>query len=113
MKTQRQLPRLLISCLMLVACILLATSCDGEPTNFVVTTDTPCRCGETGIDDPCNGHLERWQHTVDNLIEVSARDFTGGEFIGKECQGQTLAAWEWPPLWFNWLCPNSASCPRT
>ena len=101
MKAQRQLFPLLLLRLMLVACIFLATSCDGEPTNFVVTTDSICRCGETGIDNPCNGHLERWQHTVDNLIEVSARDFTGGEFIGKECQGETLAAWDWPPFWFN------------
>lgn len=100
MKPKSRILRFLLLGQVLLACIFLSASC-GE-TNFVVTTDSVCRCSpEPGIEGPCSGNLQRWQHTVDNLFEVSARDYRFGELIGKECQGETSLAWDWPPVNFN------------
>src|SRR6185436_11539055 len=100
MKPRLHLKRSLLLALLLFASVLLATSCEDEP-NFVVTTDTVCHCdGGSGVDDPCAGHLDRWRYVKDKLHEVSARDFKS-EFVGTKCQGETLKAWDWFPLFFN------------
>jgi hypothetical protein len=73
--------------------------CAGEH-NFVVAPGTVCRC-DAGVDDPCLAVAQNWRHTVDNLLEVSAGDFTNGDFVGTECQGETGTAWEPWPFYFN------------
>lgn len=99
MKKNMKLWRLLPVCQLLLACVLFSSSCD-EKTNFVVNPATLCSC-EASIEGSCFEIAESWKHTAHNLLEVSARDFINGEFVGTKCQGEVGVAKEWNPFFFN------------
>ncbi|MDO1444617.1 hypothetical protein Q0590_00060 [Rhodocytophaga aerolata] len=83
---------------LLVLLVLILAAC--QDNNFVVNPSTLCSCN-AGVDDDCFPSVQAWRHTVDNLLEVSASDFTNGDFVGAECQGEMAVAWDWPPFLFN------------
>jgi hypothetical protein len=83
--TLRSSSRLIIG-LGLLAFIIFSSSCDGND-NFVVNPATLCSC-DASIEGPCAVLAGRWRFTNEKLLGVIAHDFTNGDFIGTECEGE-------------------------
>jgi len=87
------------------ASFLLLAGCQNtnlpvDSGNFFVDPATVCS-GNPGPLEPCFGVMANWRVTVDNLLEVSATDFTNGDFVGTQCEGEDNWVKEWQFLYFN------------
>jgi len=114
--TLRSSSRIVIA-LGLLAFISLSSSCDGND-NFVVNPATLCSC-DASIEGPCAVLAGRWRFTNEKQMGVIAHDFTNGDFIGTECEGEPgLVTNVWRPVdgfqhqlvgtlnHFNWSIPG-------
>jgi hypothetical protein len=82
---------------MAVALVLVAGCNGNSSSNVVVDPASLCACGGSG---DCGRAARNWEHTVNNLMEVSALDFVQPD-VGTACDGEDNWVKEWQFLYFN------------
>src|SRR5262245_23714018 len=92
-----------IHSILLLFCMLLGAGCDPDGHNTVIEATSICTCAREGasISNPCFLLNRNWEHTVGNLMGVSAFDFENNGNVGTQCEGETLIAKEWQAFYFN------------